>query len=293
MSQPANVFSENYRIDFKVQQVWSVPHALEFFLLGAGAALYLINTWFWRSAFEQLAAILLVIAAGVSLLSDLGRPERLWRTFSNLSVSWISRGALAVFLFLAASMIGWAARQIDVFSPSSIIPLICEITASFFALVAMLYPGFVLSSYASIPSWNSPMVPFLFFIYSWITGIATHWLIFLISGTGMATEETLEGGLWLLLFTLLSVLTHLGAMARGSIAVREGFRILTRGPLAALFLGMVVAGGLLAPLFLLAFAWISREFAGTALLFSAILILGGGFSFRYCILKAGVYPPLF
>ena len=137
------------------------------------------------------------------------------------------------------------------------------------------------------------MVPFLFFIYSWITGIATHWLIFLISGTGMATEETLEGGLWLLLFTLLSVLTHLGAMARGSIAVRESFRILTRGALAALFLGIVVAGGLLAPLLLLAFALISREFARTALLVSAILILGGGFSLRYCILKAGVYPPLF
>ncbi len=165
MREPANVFSENYRVEFKVQQVWSVPHALEFFLLGAGAGLYLINTWFWRSAFEQIAAIFLVIAAGVSLLSDLGRPERLWRTLANFSLSWISRGALAVFLFLMTAIVGWASRHMGFFSSSSLIPTACEILASFFALVAMLYPGFVVSSYASIPSWNSPMVPFLFFVY--------------------------------------------------------------------------------------------------------------------------------
>ncbi len=292
MSQPANVFSQNYCIEFKLQQVWSVPHALEFFLLGVGAGLYLISTWFWLNGFEQIISIFLVMAAGASLLSDLGRPERLWRTFFNLRVSWISRGALCVFLFLAAALVGWASRQMDLTS-SSLIPPVCELVASLFALGAMLYPGFVLSSYASIPSWNSPMIPFLFFVYSWITGLAAHWLIFLNFGTGVGTDEALRGGFWLMVFTLGSLLTHLGAMARGSIAVREGFRMLTRGSLAGLFLGVVVGAGLLVPLLLLSLVLISGEFGGVALLFSSILVLGGGFFFRYCILKAGVYPPLF
>lgn len=293
MSRPANVFSEDYRIDFKAQQVWSVPHALEFFLLGAGAGLYLLSTWFNPFIPGQLVSVLLVIAAGLSLMTDLGRPERLWRTLSNLRVSWISRGALAVFLFLAAALGGMASRRMNPFPVLPEFPLACEAIAALLALVTMLYPGFVLSSYASIPSWNSPMVPLLFFVYSWITGLAAEWLMLLFSGATDGLEPSLGIGLFLLSFTLICLLTHLGAMARGSPAVQEGFRLLTRGALSAWFLGAVVSAGLLLPLLLIGLALTSGEIVGVSVLISSILILVGGFFFRYCILKAGVYPPLF
>lgn len=293
MSRPANVFSEDYRIGFKVQQVWSVPHALEFFLLGAGAGLYLLSTWFRSSTPGQLISVLLVVAAGLSLMTDLGRPERLWRTLDSLRLSWISRGALVVFLFLAAAVAGLASRGMNLFPSLPEFPLACEAIASFFALVAMLYPGFVLSSYASIPSWNSPMVPLLFFVYSWTTGLAAQWLMFLFSGAPDALEPSLGIGLLLISFTLICLLTHLGSMGRGSVAVQEGFRLLTRGPLSWLFLGAVVCSGLLVPLLLIGLAVMSGEFTGLSMFISSILVLAGGFLFRYCILKAGVYPPLF
>ncbi len=293
MSHPANVFSEDYRIGFKAQQVWSVPHALEFFLLGTGAGLYLFSTWFSPFAPGQLVSELTVIAAGMSLMVDLGQPKRLWRTFANLGFSWISRGALSVFVFLAAALMGTAARWLNLFPSLPSFPLACEVIASLSALVTMLYPGLVLSSYASIPSWNSPMVPLLFFVYSWTTGLAAEWVILLFSGMINRLPLSLESGFLLISFTLISLLTHLASMARGSVAVKEGFRLLTRGALSGWFIGVVLCAGLLLPLLIIGAALVNREINGLSLLISAILVLSGGFFFRYCILKAGIYPPLF
>jgi formate-dependent nitrite reductase membrane component NrfD len=97
----------------------------------------------------------------------------------------------------------------------------------------------------------------------------------------------------MLALTILSLLTHLGAMSRGSVAVRESFRQLTRGSLAGLFLGGVLGVGLAVPLLILLNVTFA-DAAGAALIFSASLAIAvGGFFFRYCVLKAGLYPPLF
>jgi formate-dependent nitrite reductase membrane component NrfD len=82
-------------------------------------------------------------------------------------------------------------------------------------------------------------------------------------------------------------------MARGSLAVQEGFRLLTGGQLSRYFLGAVLGAGLVVPLLLVGSALIDGEIAGLSLFISAVLVLAGGFFFRYCLLKAGVYPPLF
>jgi formate-dependent nitrite reductase membrane component NrfD len=292
MGLPSNVFSQDYRIAFKTQQVWGVPHALEFFLLGAAAGLYLVSTWPAPAIVGQLTAVVLIVGAGAALVSDLGQPARLWRSLANLRKSWISRGALSVFLFLAAALLAIGARQSLSAAIGANFALICEIAASFFALVAMLYPGLVLASYASIPAWNSPMVPALFFIYSWTTGLAVSWLVQLSAGIEQTLAPSPEIGIFMLALTILSLLTHLGAMSRGSVAVRESFRQLTRGSLAGLFLGVVLGVGLAAPLLILLSVTFA-DAAGAALIFLASLAIAiGGFFFRYCVLRAGVYPPL-
>lgn len=290
MSHPANIFSADFQIDFKVQEVWSIPHALEFFLLGVGAGLYIYSTWFWPLPWGQLISLLLVIGAGLALLADLGRPERLWRALANLSQSWISRGALSVFFFLVFACLAlfssWSAPQ------SRLAPAL-ELAASLFALIAMLYPGLVLSSYASIPSWNSPMVPLLFFLSSCITGLAAQWLILSALGAVPELAPALALGLLLFLIMLLCLLIHLSAMARGGAALREAYRLLVRGPLSGWFLGGAVAMGLLLPLLLIVIGLINLEWLAFSALLSSLFVLAGGFLFRYSILKAGVYPPLF
>jgi len=292
MRVPANVFSQDYRIAFKKQQVWGVPHALEFFLLGGGAGLYLFSTWFARFSLGQLVAFGLVVAAGASLMIDLGKPDRLWRSFANLERSWISRGALSVFLFLAAAVLAMGSRQLGFATSDANFALSCEIAASIFAMIAMLYPGFVLSSYASIPAWNSPMIPLLFFIYSWTTGLAFFWLVLLAAGS-RELGSFLGPGIYLIGLTILSLVIHLGAMSRGSLAVRESFRELTRGSLAGKFIGGVLGIGLVIPLLLVLWMTIAAVMIPAAILLAALLVLLGGFVFRYCVLKAGVYPPLF
>lgn len=290
MSYPANIFSADFRIDFKTQQVWSVPHALEFFLLGVGAGLYILSTWFWFLPWGQLLSLLPVIGAGLSLLADLGRPERLWRALANLRRSWISRGALSVFFFLAFACLALFSRWS---SPQSQLALALEAVASLFAVIAMLYPGLVLSSYASIPSWNSPMVPLLFFLSSWITGLAGEWLVLLALGATRDLAPALALGLLLFPITLLCLLIHLSAMARGGAALREAYRLLVRGSLSRWFLGGAVAMGLLLPLLLAAGGLINLEWLEFSALLSSLFALAGGFLFRYSILKAGIYPPLF
>jgi formate-dependent nitrite reductase membrane component NrfD len=293
MARPANPFGENYRIEFKAQQAWGVPHALEFFLLGVGSGLYLFSTWLNPFTPAQLVSVVLVVAGGLSLMTDLGRPGRLWRAMSNLRASWISRGAFAVFLFLVGAIGGLAVRGMDLFPSLPEFSSVCEGVASLFALVVMLYPGLVLSSFASIPSWNSPMVPLLFFVYSWTTGLAAQWSIYLFSGPTDKLAFFLGIGFFLLAFTLICLLIHVGVMARGSVAVREGFRRLTRGALSPWFIGAVVGAGLLLPLLLIGSALGTGKGVELSAFISSILVLGGGFFFRYCILKAGVYPPLF
>ena len=290
MSRPANVFSENYSIDFKLQQVWSIPHALEFFLLGVGAGQYILSTWFWPLPWAQLISLLPVIGAGLSLLADLGRPERLWRALANLRQSWISRGALSVFFFLAFAFLALFSRWT---SSQSQLPLALESAATLFALIAMLYPGLVLSSYASIPSWNSPMVPLLFFLSSWITGLAAEWLVLLALGAARELAPAMALGLVLFPITLLCLLIHLSSMARGGAALREGYRLLVRGLLSGWFVGGAVGMGLLLPLVLVAVALINPEWLEFSALLSSLFVLAGGFLLRYSILKAGVYPPLF
>lgn len=290
MSQPANTFSADFGIDFKIQQVWSIPHALEFFLLGVGAGLYMLSTWFWFLPRGQALSLLPVIGAGLSLLADLGRPERLWRALANLRRSWISRGALSVFFFLAFALLALFTRWT---SPQSQLAPVLELAASLFALIAMLYPGLVLSSYASIPSWNSPMVPLLFFLSSWITGLAAEWLIMLALGAARELAPALAMGLLFFLIMLLCLLIHLSSMARGGAALREGYRLLVRGALAGRFLGGAVGMGLLLPLVVVVIGLINLEWLEFSALLSSLSALAGGFLFRYSILKAGVYPPLF
>lgn len=286
----ANVFSQDCRIGFKPQQVWGLPHALEFFFLGAGGGVYLLSTWVAPMPVGQLCAIVLTMVAGAVLVFDLGKPTRLWRSMGNLKTSWISRGALSVFLFLGAAFIALGVR-LGIGALGENFALAGEVVASLFAVVVMLYPGLVLSSYASIPAWNTPMIPFLFFIYSWLTGLALVWLLQIIAG--IEARLALAAGIVSLALTVLLLLVFLGAMARGSVAVRESYRQLTQGALANLFLGMVIGGGLLAPLLLVIGVAVWAANSSGVLAAAAALVLIGGFCFRYCVLKAGIYPPLF
>lgn len=285
----ANVFAQDLRIGFKSQQVWGLPHAVEFFFLGAGAGLYLFATWLVRLPAGQLGALGLIMIAGAALVADLGKPTRLWRSMANLETSWISRGALAVFLFVGAAVLGLFLGQ----AGAGDFAFACEAVASLCAVVAMLYPGLVLSSYASIPAWNSPMIPWLFFMYSCTTGVAAFWLAQLLAADQAVAVPSAAAGSLLLAVTLLSLLVYLGAMARGSVAVRESLAALTHGPLSVLFVGAVVGAGLVLPLVVLIVAAFSQTSDPLLLGLASLLIFGGGFGFRYCVLKAGIYPPLF
>ncbi|MBI2954455.1 MAG: polysulfide reductase NrfD, partial [Chloroflexi bacterium] len=83
-------------------------------------------------------------------------------------------------------------------------------------------------------------------------------------------------------------------MQFSTVAARESVRMLVSGSLAMPFVLGVTAIGLVIPLILTALAlagWLGSG-ASTVIALAGLLMLVGGFLFRRCMLKAGVYAPI-
>src|SRR5919197_1229698 len=106
---PQNVFMDRFVLEPKVQRVWDIPHATWFTLMGLGGGLFIVTRvlglegklglWLGMPA-ADLVSFLAIAVGGLILIADLGRPMRFVRAVVNARTSWISRGAIADFVFL-------------------------------------------------------------------------------------------------------------------------------------------------------------------------------------------------
>lgn len=269
----------DFSLSWHSQKEWGWQVALDLFCGGLGAGTFLMSLWVGSRAGAWLG-VLLVAFAGVVLLSHLGRPGRFWRALTQCRTSWIARGAWSMSLFVLLAvlslLIGGGAGQVIV------------LLAGVFAVLVILYPGFVLSASPSIPFWNSPLLPMLFLAYS-LSGAV---LLLLLLGLVPVPAQTLAVrtlALPLLGATLILVATYLEIMNRSQAAAREAVQWLLRGRLAGLFLWVAVGVGLVAPLVLLVLG-LSAGLTGWLQL-AALGGLIGGYLFRHTLLQAGIYGP--
>src|SRR5437867_6998186 len=106
---PQNVFMDRFVLEPKVQRVWDIPHATWFTLMGLGGGLFIIarllnlelalGLWLGLPVVD-LVSFLAIAVGGLILIADLGKPLRFLRAVLNPRTSWISRGAIADFVFL-------------------------------------------------------------------------------------------------------------------------------------------------------------------------------------------------
>lgn len=152
----AGLDREDVRLGTAPQTVWDRRHAWEFALLGGGGGLAVAAAGAGGAlgADAHLAAAALVAAGGLVLISDLGRPLRFPFALRNWRRSWISRGALADFVLIAASLAAalglggggaWALAD--------------RALAALAGLVAMLYPALAMAAMPRVEEWRGPLGP--------------------------------------------------------------------------------------------------------------------------------------
>jgi len=206
-----------------------------------------------------------------------------WRT------SWISRGLIAIGVFLACGLV-YLLPYLGVSSlEGSAVKHVFGVIAVGTAFVVMVYDGFVMKSARGIPFWNTYLVPLLVLSYSLLGG-ATLALVLRVATGEEFSKGTIEGielGVLALNVVLVGVYV-LTIRARSSTSALS-VRLLTRGRLGLVFLLAALVVGLGAALVLAAVAVVTGITAVLAI--AAVADLAGHFAMFFALLRAGVYAP--
>jgi len=270
------------------------------FLGGIGAGQFVISTWLIDSVTSALVGLIVVgVGKTAAHLVYLGQPKRFYRLFLRPLTSWISRGLIFMVVFV---LFGAAYLAPDIgfdwvpWTSDSSFSEILWLGAILSAALVMVYDGFVLASCKSITSWNTALMPPLFFTYAIAGGVAMTFLTMTITGGEILNQTTLTELDAILLSTLLAlVVIYIVNMASSSSTAREALRRLTATRLAISFIGLAMVAGLLVPLTLTYFHELGIEgaVASALLAASSILELAGDLSVRHSILRAGLHAPVF
>ena len=163
------------------------------------------------------------------------------------------------------------------------------IVAALLSILVVVYPGFLFGVLESIPFWNTPALPPLFFLSGLDTGIATLVLIALAFPSSMGAQgfHLLGIGDIIFVFLLLIMLgAYLEIVRQSGPTALLSIRLLK----TPLFIGGVIIFGLIVPLVLLFYtvfvmdASLLRILAGI----TSVLLLAGGLFLRYSVISAGV-----
>lgn len=307
---PQNVFMDRFALEPKVQRIWGVPHASWFTLMGIGGGMFILAHvgnlqtrlgLFLGLPVADLISFLAIAIGGLILIADLGRPLLFWRAVLNPGTSWISRGAIADFVFLGAGVLLIAADlRIGDARPFSFLPwdsraeagwgLALEIVALVSAAVVTFYAGQVLAAPRSIPYWNSWAVPAQFVLSSAASSAAILMLMQVIHGLVMGAAL-----LWVTVISLVLLLLvttwHLRT-GRDAPGKSNSLATLLRGDQRVQFLGGVLGAGSVLPLVIAVIGLAAPSSRDVAGMLCFALTVPAGFMLRLVTLRVGIFPPV-
>lgn len=290
-TDPFDVLLDDFRQVARPQREWisgrGIFLILGHFLSGAGAGGWCFASWF-NFLPGEIAALGLVAASGLAHLSFLGHPERFWRMV-RVQNSWVSRGFVAMLVFMAAAT-GYLAIAMGGVSAPVLAQALWWVSIAA-AAVIMVYKGNVYAVCRSIPLWNSPLLPVLYVAYALHSGAGLV-LLLLPWGhlsIGRPLVEILE--LWIGLSVSVCVLFYITIMANSSVGAHYSVEDLLRGRVAAAFYGGVVFFGLLIPLVIGGLNIVTPVSIGLLATVGAASLVGD-FYIKYSIAKAGRFRPL-
>ncbi len=285
------------------QQSWGWIIAVYVFLAGVGGGTFLFSFILNATGmYQEVARIgaligpLLVLIGTFCLLFDLGSISRAYRLFttpSTVLASWMTRGSwfLAAFIIvgLLYALPAYGAFQWLPWSQTSGLGLGIGIVAAILSVLVVVYPGFLFGVIESIPFWNTPTLPLLFFLSGLDTGIAVLDIIALSMPASLGVAGFHLLGIGDLVFLILLIITlgaYIEVVRQSGVTASASIRLL-KNPV---FIGGVVILGLLIPLAMV----ISSLFVYNApTLYTMVGIIGafvliGGLLLRYSVIRAGV-----
>ena len=176
--------------------------------------------------------------------------------------------------------------------PGSIWELLFKIAAGITAFGVAIYTGFVLNSVKAVSFWNSPLLPVLFIMCGVMGGFGLITLIgFLGADINMHIAEA--GSRWLLIINVLLIIIYLWTALKRDDTGKYSVIDQMRGKSSFAFWIGVVGLGIIIPLVIAVFSYFTGEATSAVLILGVICEIAGGMALRYCILKAGIYKPLF
>jgi sulfite dehydrogenase (quinone) subunit SoeC len=288
-AQSLLIARNDFRIGYTAQQEWAWLITAAFLFGGVGAGLFVVS-YFAGFSEGALAGLLLVgVLKSIAHILFLGKPLRAWRAVFMWRTSWISRGLIAIGVFLVCGLVyllpylGVSALE------GSAVKQVFGGVAVAAAFVVMVYDGFVMKASRGIPFWNTYLVPLLVLCYSLIGGTTLTLVLRVATGDGFS-KSAIEGiELGVLGLNVVLVGTYVVTVrARGG-ASALSVTMLTRGGLGLTFLLAALGIGLAAALALAVVAAVTGSTATLAL--AAAADLGGHFAMVYAVLRAGVYAP--
>lgn len=318
-----------------LQLTWSWQPALYLFLGGMGAGafvmaavLFLIDRTRHRLIVcVSMWAALASLAVGLLLLlSELITPARgllMWQSFGHFT-SWMTYGAwgafaamavFAVSALLATRPVGvWLATKWKWFEKHGVaLRRVLAVVGIVLGAFVAVYTGMLLMSAGGVPLWNTPLLPALFTVSAFDTGVALVEIVAVLLSKKDAlapkARVIMERVVVVLVLVecvvmaafLTSMLGADGQTAMGATAASSA-ALLVSGGLAACFWGMVVACGLVLPLVMAAAGLVlhrrggkkpcSKRLQGALMAIGAAGALIGGCELRFLILAAGIHADV-
>jgi sulfite dehydrogenase (quinone) subunit SoeC len=263
---------------------------LAFYTGGLGGGLYLVSLFFNSLWGMLLGWFIVAVLKGTFHFLYLGKPSRFWRLIMHPQTSWLSRG-----LMFVAGFAGFGFLQIltSYFLPDqTTVILVLKIIAGIFALCVATYTGFVLNNVKGVPFWDLPILPLLFVACGILGGFGLTVAIAIFSpAVNMGAAET--GSRIMLVINVLLIVLYLLLAARKETVGKQSVLFQIRGSISPIFWTCVVAMGIIIPALIAVYSIFSGEATPIILILGTVCEIVGGAMLRYCVLKSGMYNPLF
>lgn len=292
-----------------LQHEWDLYHATWFTLMGVGGGIFLLSrmlrlerglgVWLGLPVVD-LVSFAVISVGGLLLIWSLGRPLRFLRAVLKPGTSWISRGAIADFMFMvlggALVLPGLTLGSVRPFAwlpwdpwVSTTLGRVIEGVALAAAAVVIVYAGLVLADKAAVTFWRSWAIPAQFVLSSLAMAMATVMVMQTLAGTPIEAIED-----WLLV-------TFLGLLL-AAIAWHLATRTTQPGKAEALarlyavygpvFWVVVIGAGTVLPMLLAMVAALVAPARDAVGVMALVLTVVGGFLLRLLTLRVGYFPPV-
>ncbi len=289
-------------LGYRDQHVWGGMIATALFAGGTGAGAYFMSKiLFSTGVISSFTAStsgwieLFFAATGIFFLTiHLGRPLRFLNAIRRPQSAWISRGAiippmfvLFVFVSLLPSI---SALQNLPWREGTVAWKTIVMIAMVLGIGYIMYTGMVISTWNSIPFWNTPLIPIIFTAASLMGGTAITEIVMAFRGITSPIIDLIVMG-FIIGNAVLIALLIIDSRTREK-TIRESMRrFINLGGGIFFWMGILLVGFVLPLALVMIDYWASPGGAlgRTLLVIAGIAILIGGLCQRYCVLKAGRY----